>query len=298
MSSRQLLRLAAVLGALLLAWGAVAIAGRRSADGGAGSTRLLALDTSAVDTVVIAGQRDTTVLARNPDGWRVNGFRAGAEEITTLLEALADTSAYELAAESKGSHRRLGVDADSGRRLRAAGKDKAVELVVGGAPAFGAGYVRRANESAVYRVKGRLPELAGRRPDEWRDKTIVAVSADSIAQIQVRRGRERYALTRDGSRWQLATGEAVDSSRAAELARALGQIRAAGFATAGKRDSLRFSRPDRTLTLKNAGGRTLAAVVFDSTESGIWVRHDTGGPVWRMESWDVDRLTPSASSLR
>jgi hypothetical protein len=297
MSGRQLARLAAVLGALLLLWAAVAIASRRSAAGAAGAERLLGADTSKVDSVVLSGLHDTTVLVHTTEGWTVNGHPAARDEITALLRALADTSRFDLAAESEASHPRLGVSADSGRRLRVAGGSR-IELIVGTKPGgFGGGYARRTDGRAVYQLRGSLPGLVARRTDEWRDKTIAVIETDSVTTIEVVRGRERYELRRDGSRWRFARGGAADSVRAADLVRALARIGASGFATPAQADSARFTPPDRRLTIKGAG-RTLAALVFDSTADGFCIRADSGGTVWRMETWEADRITPTAGSLK
>jgi hypothetical protein len=298
MSGRQLARLAAVLGALVLLWAAAALAGRRSARDAAGAERLLGADTSKVDSVVLRGPSDTAVLVRGSDGgWTVNGQPAARDEITSLLRALADTSRFDLVAESETSHSRLGVSADSGRHLRVAG-DRRIDLIVGAKPGgFGGGYARQAGQRAVYQLRGSLPSLVIRPADDWRDKTVAVVAADSIAAIEVARGRERYELRRHGNRWQFARGGIADSMRAADLVRALTQIRASGFATRARADSAQFSRPDRRLTVKGTRG-TLAALVFDSTTDGFLVRADSGGTVWRMEAWEADQITPAVKSMR
>jgi Domain of unknown function (DUF4340) len=300
MSSRLLIRLAAVLGAALLLWGALALARKRSFEGGSGP-RLLAVDTAAVDSVIVRLATDTVRLARTGSAWRVNQFRAAPDEISGLLGTLADTGGSELIAESPGSHARLGVDSTGGRRVRVFDGTKVVVDVLVGKSEGGTetGYVRRFGDPAVYRIRSRFAELAGRKTDDWRDKNIVTVPADSIGSIAVRRGAGEYVLRRDGKRWRFVSGGTPDSNQTSNLVRDVAQIRAAGFAADSQMASLRFTRPDRRLVLKTSAGRTLAALVFDSTANGIWVRHDTGarGTVWRVESWDWDRIMPTKKSL-
>lgn len=301
MTARQLLRLAVVLGGLLLLWGAVALT-RRHSDEATSGWRRLASDTTAVDSVAVRSATDTVVLARAGTTWRVNGFAAGPDEVTELLSALADTAQGELVAESPGSHTRLGVDSVGARRVQVIGDGKAVlDVLVGGSESgSGTGYLRRVGEPKVYRIRTNLAELAARKADDWRDKTIVSLPADSIGSIAVRRGRAEYALRREGKQWKFGSGVAADSAKAANLAGELARIQAAAFATPAQAASLRFSQPDRRLTLTTASGRTLAALLFDSTGSGIWVRHDTSGrqgTIWRVESWDWDRIIPEKKSL-
>jgi hypothetical protein len=45
-------------------------------------------------------------------------------------------------------------------------------------------------------------------------------------------------------------------------------------------------------------GDTLAALVFDSTEAGYWVRYAAGGIVYRMYGWGVDDIVPAPSRLQ
>lgn len=301
MSSRLLVRLAAVLGAVLLLWGALALARKRSLEGGHGP-RLIAVDTALVDSVIARGVKDTVRLVRARSDWQVNGFRVAPEESSALLRALADTSGSELIAESPSSHARLGVDSTTGRRLRVFDNGKAIVDVLVGKSEGGAGtgYLRRFGEPAVYRVRGSFAELAERKVDDWRDKTIVTVPVDSVGSITVRRGAGEYVLRREGKQWKFASGGMPDSNQAVNLVRDVSQIRAAGFAADSQLAGLKFTKPDRRLVLKTSAGRTLAALVFDSTKSGIWVRHDTAGrgTVWRVESWDWDRLTPTKKTLQ
>jgi hypothetical protein len=300
MNPRQLLRLAVVLAVLLLLWGAVALARRRSDEGPKGP-RPLGVDTAAVDSVLLVSTSDSVKLVRNRADWTVNGFKAAPEEVSGLLRELADTARGELIAENPASHARLGVDSTGGRRVRVKNDGKVVlDLLVGSSESgFGTGYLRRSGEAAVYRIRSRLPELAGRKTDEWRDKTIVTLPADSIGSIAIRRGSQEYGLRRDGKRWRLGSGGTADSARVANLLGDLSRIRAAGFATPTQAASLRFTRPDRRLTIKSISGQSLASLLFDSTSSGIWVRHDSAGrgTVWRVESWDWDRIMPERKSL-
>jgi hypothetical protein len=78
----------------------------------------------------------------------------------------------------------------------------------------------------------------------------------------------------------------------------MGDITALEFATDAQADSLDFAHPARTLTVLGARNDTLLHLVFDSTASGTWVRRAAGGPVFRLDFWRADQLTPADSALR
>jgi len=301
MSAKQLARLAAVLVALLLLWGAAALARRREDAPSGEAFRLPNITRAQVDTVVISRAKDTTVLARKDSAdWMVNGQPAAPNAVGDLFTALSDTAvSSELVAERKASHSGLGVDS-TGSRVQIKGKGKTLaNLVVGNrSNDASGGYVRLADQERTYLVRGRLVEVLTRAPDEWRNHQIARVTADSIGRIEISRGRKSYALRRSEKKWELAPGGAADSAKVGNLLTAYSSIEASGFATPAQRDSARFGSPDRRVRVVRQDGTALLTLVFDSTAAGFWVRPDTSKIVYKVESWTADRLAPADSTLQ
>jgi hypothetical protein len=303
MSAKQLLRLAVIFGILLLVWGAAALARRlEKAPGGSDAFRLPTVARSAADTVMLARPGDTVVLAKKDSStWTVNGHPAGPQAISDLFAAWSDsTSGSELVAQQRASHTALGVDSAAGRRVRIRGGGRTLaDLVVGRrSPDFSGGYIRRADQEPTYLVRGRLVEVLSRGVDDWRDRRIAAVKVDSVAAIEVLRGRRRYALRRSGSGWVLSPGGPADSARARDLVEAYSSVNATGFASASEAKSARFASPDRRTRLLRKDGTPLVTLLFDSTASGFWVRPDTGKAIYKIDTWNADRLAPADSTLR
>lgn len=298
MSARQLVRAAIALGGLIVLWGAFEVVRRLGGDEPQPFV-LPALAAPDVDTVSLVKGGDTVLLARR-DGarWEVNGLPATSTAVTELFDALRDTLKSDLVARSTSSHERLGVDSAGGRRVRFIGGGRELlDLVFGNrGREWGTIYVRRATEPEVY-VIGGLASVIDRDQDAWRDKRIAALDADSIAEIDVARGAAGYTLRRADSTWTV-DGTPADSGAVARLLQELREVTATGFPTATQADSIDFTAPDRRLVARGTGGQTLLALSFDSLSFAYWVRHDSGGPVFRMDSWRADRLTPADSALR
>jgi Domain of unknown function (DUF4340) len=303
MSARTLGRLAMLLVVLLLLWGGAALSrSRADTPRSASRFRLPAPAASAVDTVRITRPSDTVVLARRDSSWTVNGHPAARSAVTELFTALRDTtSPAELVAERPASHAGLGVDSAKGTRVRLVRRDSVIgDFIAGQRSAdMDGGYVRLAGRPEVYLVRSGLAGLLERGPDEWRDHRIATVPVDSIAAIEVQRGKLSYKLSKDGGKgWTLTPGGPADTAAAAQLRQAYGEIDAAGFASAAQADSARFDRAKRRATALKSDGSPLLRLVFDSTANGFWVRADSGGTVYRMDNWAVDRLAPADSTLR
>jgi hypothetical protein len=302
MTAKQLARIAMMLVALLLLWGGASLA-RRGSRGPSESDRFVLppIASDSADSVIIARPADTTRLVRRDSAtWMVNGHPAAQSAIQELFSALADTARRtELVAGRSASHSALGVDSAKGARVRIVRGDSTVADLVQGnrGPGVDGGYFRAAGDSAVYLVGGNLAQVLERSSDEWRDRRIAGVAADSVARIEVSRGRRSYSVRRDGAGWALESGPA-DSAAMAALLADYRQVEAAGFATKAQADSARFSRPDRKAALLRADGTSLVTLAFDSMANGFWVKAGEDSTVYRVDAWFADRLTPADSTLR
>lgn len=303
MTPTQLARLAMVLGALLLLWGAASLA-RRGSRGTTESDRfaLAAMRGDSVDSIIVLRPADTTRLARvDSAAWTVNGHRASGSAVQEILAALGDTARRtELVGARPASHAGFGVDSAKGTRIRIVRDDSTVADLVQGnrGPGLQGGYFRLASDSAVYLVGGDLARALEQTSDELRDKRIAGVTADSVARIEVTRGRRSYSVRRDSATWTLAPGGRVDSTAVSELLSSYREIEAAGFATPAQADSAQFARPDRRVELLRKDGSPLLTLAFDSTATGFWVRAGHDSTVYRLDAWSADRLAPADSTLR
>ena len=302
MSPDTLKRALIVLGVLLVAWGAFAVFRGSLSDRPVG-LELPAVDTGEITRIDIAGPDDTLAIALDAGGWTVNGRPASRAAVEDVFQSLADTAyTTELIARSAASHERLGVDTagGGGRRVVFLSADRAVLDLRVGNPGrdFESAYVRVTGEEPTYLFRGRLASLLARGIDAWRDRHIGGVASDSVGMVTVQTPEKRYNVQRFGDGWLMDDGVRADSNEVRRFLEELADIRAAGFPSAAQEDSISLERPRRRLTVTGLGGDTLLALVFDSTQSGVWVRHDSGGVIWRFDQWRMGRIMPPDSLLK
>jgi hypothetical protein len=302
-TTQQLKVVAIGLAVLLLLWGGSELFSRGS-DTMTGSLALPQLAAADVDSIVLVQGGDSVALVKqSATAWTVNGHRAVTADVTDLLRSLKDTVRPELVAQDASSFARLQVDSATGRWLRVFRGGKPVVQVIAGARGsdYQSTYLRRPGDPHVYLWRGTLVGLAGRRADDWRDKHIATLEADSITALDVERGKDRYTLKRAASTWTL-NGGPTDSAAVRRYLERLKSITAAGFATPKEVDSTRALRPKRRLSVRGGRG-VLLSLAFDSTATAFLVRHVGGlggeeATVYRMNNWDVDGVTPASRSLQ
>lgn len=299
MSATHLKAIAIGVAALLILWGASELWSRRT-DTTAANLRLPVLTASEVDTVAITHEADTVLLVKqSPGGWTVNRYPASSSSVGDLFQAFRDSVQPQLVAESPSSFARMGVDSGTARFVRVVGGGKTLaQVFVGGPPGSGASYVRLPGDVRTYQWSGQLPTLVARPVDGWRDRQIGAVVPESIAVVEIQRAGQRATLRKHGSAWELSTGAPADSAAVARLLARLRAVTASGFATSLQADSLRSARPGRRLLVRGSGDHVLMALLFDSLPGGFWVRKPEGGTVFRLDTWQVDELTPGEETLK
>jgi hypothetical protein len=298
MSGHRLKQIAAALVVLILLWGAVEIF-RGGYDEPTSDFRLPAVTADEADTVVFEHAADTVVLAKGPAGWTVNGNRAAPSGVDDFFATLADAPAGELAAQSAETHARLEIDNGAARVVRImAGGDTLADLLVGKrAPGYQDTYFRRPGGDSVYAVRTRLATYVDRRVEDWRDKAIAEIAADSVQAADIAVGGEAYTLRRDGDTWVMGDGAAPDSGTVVRLLDQYKLLNAIAFV--GPDDEPPdFDPPDRTAVLRNAAGDTLLGLAFDSTSGGFWVRRTGDTTVYQLSTYVVNRLAPRDSTVR
>ncbi len=238
MTPAQLARVAMVLGALLLLWGAVSLT-RRGSGGLSESDRfnMPPIVRDSTDSVIILRAADTTRLARRDSAaWTVNGHPVAMGAVAELFAALGDsTRRTELVGARPASHAGFGVDSTKGVRIRIVRGDSTLaDLVQGNRdPGLDGGYFRAAADSAVYLVGGNLAQVLEKSSDEWRDRQIAGVSVDSVARIEITRGKRTYRLDRDEHRLEADSWRTRRQRRRGRAARQLPPGGRGGFRLRG-----------------------------------------------------------------
>jgi hypothetical protein len=300
MTPKALGRIAIALVAVLVLWGASRLLSRRS-DSVVGGWSIPNVSAGDVDSVrVDRPGTGSALLVHRQGSWTVNGWPADHLAVDALFKALHDSSRAELVGESKAVHERLSVDSAGGTRMRVYGKGRAaIDLTVGkSGDSYPSAYARRTGEMLTYMLHSEMGDVAHRATDDWRDKRIVGVPIDSITGFDVDLGRKSYAVAQPaGKKWQFAGGKPADSARVMAQLAHYTNILATGFATRAQIDSMTKRTPARHLVVRN-GNHTMTEMWFDSTANGFLVKRARDSVVYKMESWAVNDLTPTDSTLR
>jgi hypothetical protein len=256
MNQKQLRLIAALLGVAVLLY-LITLLSRDDGSGTIASDSGFSLQLVGQPTridIVRPTEGDTLRLARELDGWTIDGHPADSAKVADLLPALAEARATELVARNPANHEELGVSDGGGRRIEVfteAG-EPAVFFLGKRDMARGGYYVRSPGSDEVFRLEGPVGGFLGRQRDGWRVREIAAVDTAAVREILLRRSESKAALIRSEDGW-MVDGEPADSTAVQELLRSLPALSASGFPSDAVALAADFSEPDGTIEVFAVG---------------------------------------------
>lgn len=310
MKAKQLRIILGILGVgILLYLPSLLRTPRRSTTPSNGPTFSIPAPASSLRTVRILNGKngDTIRLERHDAGWTTNGHPADSAKVADLLASLDTLRTFRIVARNPANHARLGVTAETGRRIELAADSGSAFSFFLGSRARGSdgSYVRRDGEAEVYLLTDPAAGYLGRDPDGWRIRLIAALDTGRIREIVMERKGRRTVLDRKDSGWT-ADGMPADSATVAKLLARLVEIRASGYPTDSVAAATSFDPPPARLEVFSAdstaqGGRTrvLALLLEPGEERGDdWLaRRAEDSEVVELSSYVAGALLPDRKRL-
>ncbi len=264
--------------------------------------RVLPEQVEGVDRIVFASLEDTVELRRTATTWTVNGLEIDNMRLATLFAALQDSAGSEVVATSATVHARMGVDGSGTTFTLFRGDDVVAMVLFGNSGADESSiYARNEGDDLVYRYDGLLTQLVALGVNDWRSRVLMNVPVESLARVEVDRAGITSALTRQGGSWVLSSGAPVDTAKVAMMLSRFQPLEARRIASDEHRDAADFSTPERRITLFDAAGVTLAALVYDSlggVGAGFAVRAKGDETVYQVPWRTLDQIMPPEEELR
>lgn len=155
---------------------------------------------------------EQVTVERAGEAWTVrqaHGYPADPAAVQRNLSALLELRPVEVVSTSGLHHRDLKVADDAcDKRVILEGAGKKIELFVGSGAIGGATHVRRADDDAVYAVRGFDAWRVSARSEDWVERRFFAVSAEQVVGLELRNPKGELRLKRAPGGWALEGGAA------------------------------------------------------------------------------------------
>ena len=249
MTNRQLIILAGVAAAMVVITVVLHVGiGGPESDFVSGSLLIQGLDPANVHKIVIKSEKDNATLVRQKTGGFVvsekDDYPASTKPINELIFKALEIRCKEEVTENPDSHKELGViegarGAVAVSFVDAEGKTL-VGLIKGESGKAGGVYVRLAGSDTVYAADGEL--WFNTQPMAYIDKGLIKVNAADIERVEVKIGKDAYAIApdpkaKDDAKPVLANipdGKRAKESEVKDVFGALAGLEMSGVAAASK----------------------------------------------------------------
>lgn len=180
-------------------------------------SELVTIDNEQVTKVEILSPADTTVLVKEGESWKVDGYYyADENSVTSLLNTLKGIKPSRLASRSEETWKDFQVDETGTRVVAFQGGEKVLDIILGrfnveGQRSFYS-YVRLNEESDVYVAKDFMKMSISTGSEAYRNDDILKVNKDSVTSIRFNYPDSAFTLSKSESTWMV---DAVPADSAA-----------------------------------------------------------------------------------
>ena len=290
---RNTLVLVVVLGVLLLV--AVLVMqkpGEISSTGEAGDP-LTAVDSLALDRIEINAPASAVVLQKKGVEWYLQeplAYRADQASVASLVHDVRTLRVTNIVSNKPEKFGVFQVDSTGTRvRLFAGGKETSSFVLGKATTSYLEMYARREGSNDVLLVSGASAYVFSRPVRDWRDKSIVAVSRESIADVHYQYGDTTFVLAMKDSVWTIG-GEKAQVDAVNTLLNSLASVQADDFV-----DTVMVQPPRVTAQIAYAG---VQLNFFFIKQGEKYLVQQSGSSQWfEMQSWRASQLLKRKKDL-
>jgi hypothetical protein len=272
-----------------------------------GPAEVVRVEPDKVTRVEIHKADGDVELVRTGDAWKLTRpaeYPANPELVNGMLKAVEELKLVDVISSNPANRSTYQVDSTGTAVTIWSGESKTLDVVVGKSTAdWTHTFVRRADRDEVYRADGVLSYNFNRRPDDWRDKSVLRLEPLQIQRIALENlaEGETVSLVRaDSTHWSVQSGSgtaAADSATAARVVASVAKLDAAAFATATEAAAADWTSPDFRLRV-DAGGTPHTVTFVAVDDAKMLARRDGADTIFSLYKSNLMNVMKTAHELR
>ncbi len=162
----------------------------------------LTVDTSEVNYLKIVNDKGDLVMKRIGVNWKISEpvqWRANESYVETLLEKMADLKKESFITGNKDKFQQYELDELAAKYVEIGVEGGQIDKFYCGkaSDTYTHTYMRKADSDEVWLVTGSPRSSLSRKPEQWRDKEILALEREMIERVLLKWPRKTIELTRE-----------------------------------------------------------------------------------------------------
>ncbi len=197
---------------------------------------LLLTDSSKVKKITVKKGTEKIEIVKEDGQWWVTKpkrYRADNSKVEDLIAALSETMLENPVTDDPEKYSIYRVDKDADYLELHMGSDRKRIYTGKRGPRYSLVYIRPEGDETVYLVRSRFVDRMPRGVADFRDKTIWALRADSIKEVQWQEGKRYLHILKKDGKWQRIEGDkketSIDEKVVKDYLEGISSLHASGF---------------------------------------------------------------------
>jgi len=273
-----------------------------------GPQETVAVNPDQVTRVSVHKKDGDVELVKSGSDWRLTkpvDYPANQDMITTMLKSVEALKLVDVISTNPATRGTYQVDSTGTEVEIWAGDKQLMGLIIGKSSAdWTHTFVRRKDGKEVFRAEGVLAYNFNRRPEDWRDKSILKLDEATVTRVALEYPKDRVqlALVRtDSTHWGLEVPgkgiEPADSTTAARLVQGAAKLSTVNFATDAEATGKDFAQADLRLVV-TAGATTHRVDFLTIDDTKMLARRDGNPTVFSLFKSNLGNLMKKPDDLR
>ena len=271
---------------------------------------LPAMPADAVNKIEVTNISDPLTLEKSGAAWSLVpiGKPADAKRVDSALKTLAELKIGTIVSKSSANFKKYGVEDDSMTLAVYTGTDKPFKLIVGNESGDKRGnYARIPGDDRVFSTSKRIKSLFQKKPDNWRDKTIVSFEGDAARKLLISYEGQKVSFEKSESgNWTFAPvpenlpGDfELDPEKVDQIVRSLSNLRASDFEDAVTADmKTGLDTPSVKLIVEMKEGDPIQVLLGNDKEKKTYISKVGSEQVYMVNEYVAKKLKMKTEDFR
>ncbi len=227
------------------------------------------------DKVIIKSKSEEVQLVKKENQWNVNDYPASQQQIESFFNSLANAEIETLASKNPDNQASFDISADNGVMLTLTGRfGEAIYLIGKTGPDYNSFYASLKDSNNIYLVKGDLKQKLITTSSRWRDKTVVNISQEKIAKIEVS-GKSQFSISKNKEgKWEIdkaGVKKILEDDKSTNILSRFSPLDADSFLTDNEAKEFNLAREKTTVKIFDSESKILAELILIEKNSDWWV---------------------------
>ena len=268
------------------------------------------LQIDSINKIEVTKISDPFTLEKSGDSWKILplGKSVDSKRIESALKTLAELRVGTVVSKSSSNFDKYGVEDNSMTLAAYTTNGDPLRLVIGKESGDKRGnYARMPGDNRIFSTTTRIKSTFQKKPDNWRDKTIVSFESGTAIKLIVTNESETVSFDKNKEgQWKFASRPEnlpndfkLDPEKVDQTARSLSNLRASEFVDEVPTDiKTGLDKPSVNIKVELKQGEPIHILLGNEKDKKTYTKKDNSKQIYLISEYVVKKLKMKVDDFR